>query len=428
MSVTSSGSISKQNAIGSTSNHIKLGIIGTTNVGKSSLFNAFVKNPSKFAPIDHCLFCTIDPYVGVFTPSDPRINFIASVYNPKRTIPLRMTVTDTAGLVEGSFREGKGEGVSSLESVRHADVLLHVLREFDDENVSCYEGAVDPIRDLEIVNQELLVFDLHTIESELTNIENIKQRGMGGAHLQYQFDTLCKAWEVIAGSPRPIRPKIFKKTATFKRLKLPPRCEGCSLRFASWDYAERQILAEYNLLTAKKMLYLLNVSSRDYLRNGASSTFDSLCTAVEQLGGESAAEVKRISTKFEDAYGDIERAGELDVYHAANPHHFSAIHSIVEESLRLHALIRFYTANELEVKCFLGKRGKMIVEVANLIDVFIARNFIRGDVVAFSDFQRFNGDKVKIMIEGKLKHETRKYMVNDGDIIEFHFHGKKYET
>jgi ribosome-binding ATPase YchF (GTP1/OBG family) len=140
----------KQPLIGLPNSHLKIGIVGTANVGKSTLFNSFVRNELKFSQTQNCLFSSLDPNIAIFTPADPQIDYIASIY-AARVMPCRVTVADTAGIVEGSFREGAGVGVSSLECLRSTDCYLHLLWQFEDETVQHYEGSLDLTRDLAVV-------------------------------------------------------------------------------------------------------------------------------------------------------------------------------------------------------------------------------------------------------------------------------------
>eukprot|EP01032_Pedospumella_encystans_P009083 gene9083-10725_t len=421
----------QQNSIGVHSNHLKLGIIGTANVGKSSLFNVLVDRENRKSPSENCLFRTIDPYIASFSPYDPVIDYVSDHLNIS-AVPASLTVVDTAGLVEGSFREGRGVGVSTLSSLQNVDLILHVLREFEDENVTHYRATVDPLKDLSIVNKEILYYDLDLIEAALTDLETIKHREFGGDYLTYQMNTLLKAWAVVAGSTRPVKEPLPRKAQSSKKLRPPLRVNGIPLRYGSWDFSERALLAEYKFISTKKVLYLVNMASRDYLRQVSlpSPTVTSIQQAVEIMAGEALrdTEIIPISLAFEENLRNIRTNEGMDAIHeyfAANPTHTSAKDTIVNLVHRNLGLIHFYTASEKEVKCWCVKQGKTIMECSAVVDVNIARNFLRGEVIAFADYERYKGDKLKLLMDGKLKSETKKYIVNDGDIIEFFTHVKK---
>ncbi|KAJ1433989.1 hypothetical protein B484DRAFT_446981, partial [Ochromonadaceae sp. CCMP2298] len=338
---------------------------------------------------------------------------------------------DTAGIVEGSFREGAGVGVSSLECLRNADCYLHLLRQFEDETVQHYEGSLDLARDLAVVHQELLQTDLDLIEAELTQVEQLLHRGLGGDFTITQKNMLLRAFELVAGVPRSERPKLFKKNVTFKKMPLPRTCAGLPLRAGKWDSGERAMLADYRFLTSKCVLYLVNMSSRDFLRPGGTVQVEALRVAreaAEMLAGDGDADVLPVSLVFEEKLRCLERdegAGALEMYVLANPTHRSMLPVLVQQAQRAIGLLHFYTADNREVRCFALKKGRNIMEASAALGVHVMRNFIRGDVVSYEDFRRYKGDRLKIMIEGRLKAETKKYIVNDGDIIDFCWHGQE---
>jgi len=194
------------------------------NVGKSTLFNSFIKNPDKFSPTDSYLFCTIDPYVDSFVPEDHRFEYLEEVFSPEAISPARITIVDNAGLVEGSFHDGNGVGTSALQqSLSNVDVILHVLRCFEDDHLNHYAGhnGMEPLHDADVANAELLLMDLMVIETALTEIEHILQRTLGGNYVRFQYETLLKAYALLAGVARSTRPKVARRNAIFQRLPLP---------------------------------------------------------------------------------------------------------------------------------------------------------------------------------------------------------------
>eukprot|EP01036_Dinobryon_divergens_P026346 gene26346-34980_t len=345
------------------------------------------------------------------------------------------TLVDSVALVEGSFLKGKGVGIANLTSLYRCDVLLHVIRVHDDDTVLTYEDApVDPVRDLHI--------DLNRIEHELMDIDHRIYNKEVNEEILFQKKSLLRAYEFVSGEIRPKQSEQFVKSKSkFKKPKLPSICKG-------------------TLLSAKAVVYLLNASSRDYLRLLSTDNKDhdgddddgsgeekknhhpkdhNIAASRHRVSSnkklEAVSLILPISCSFESHLVTLDKTGQLSDYYALNQTHKSCITALMRAVYRAVGVIQFYTVtlpdnNNLlsnegsgcksSVKCWNIQLGGTILEAAAIIDTNISRNFTRCDLVSFHDFQLCNGDKVKIILEGRLKSERRKYVVNDGDIaLEF---------
>ncbi len=230
-------------------NHIKMGMIGTTNVGKSTLFNAFSKQNNRKQETEDSLFCTIDSATSTVCVPDDKFEWLRSLWNPQQISRSMVSLVDTAGLVSGSYLENSGVGCASLESLKNVDVILHVIRAFDDPDVVHYSASIDPVRDLHTVNQEILLWDLDILERALVNVETIKYDKLGAEYLQFQYSTFIKAWQFIAGRirPEPDGDKVRKPRPRYKRSRIPKVCTGSAVRFGKWERREREILTALNV-------------------------------------------------------------------------------------------------------------------------------------------------------------------------------------
>eukprot|EP01038_Epipyxis_sp_PR26KG_P006277 gene6277-8644_t len=427
--ISSTNSLSTTNnqrkILGSIGNHIKIGIIGTTNVGKSGLFNMFVRSHDQsFAVCDDFLFSTIDPNVATFDGYDTKISYLMQMHSHCNSYNnSKLTIIDTAGIVTGSFLQSKGVGVSSIQILTKADVLLHIVRAYDNQDVVHYEGSIDPVRDINIVNQEILLMDLFKVEQSIMEIEEILFSSEGGEFIQFQHMTLVKAWSVLAGDNRPTPDRTFSKKSAAKnrskKPKIPAKCYGIALRFAKWDHQEALILNSYDFISAKEVVYCANITSREYLMGMNSSNHQYLASIKDAIDMQGGGELIPISIEFEQSLLDIERENGLDEYFQANPTHRSCIPIITQELYRSLEIIHFYICNETEVKCYCLKQGSTLSEAASKVDENIARSLLRGDVISYDDFFAYKGDREVLHRESKIKSETKKYFVNDGDILEF---------
>jgi len=412
----------RQRFVNNISNHLKLGIIGMPNVGKSSLFNALANTSVSTA--DNSLFSTIDPCIATFCIADDKIDFIAQAFENPKISRRYASVIDTCGIVENSFH-GEGLGLSSLHSLEDADVIIHVLRCFGDDQITHFYETVDPIRDLRIIHNEILMHDLRKVEEVLIGIDDIIFKGDGGRYLLFKYETLIKLWNALAGIPRP-DPVRDRRKRVIERF-FPEKCDGKSVSACDWDNNELEYVSSLKLLTSKEFIYGLNTSSSDYLRRRT--------RLFEHVTSELSLESSRygldprcflFSCEFEDRLRDIINREEYDEHILANPTHTSVVNTVIKEAYKALSVVSFYTCKhgKGETRCWSLRFGKSLSEAAGLVDTNVHRQLIRGDVISYEDFVKFEGDLVKIVLEMKVRNPGKKYIVNDGDIIEF-FHSSK---
>lgn len=405
------------------SNHLKIGIIGMVNVGKSNLFN--IIGQSKHADVDNFLFSTLDPCISTACIRDDNVEYINQVFKPKNTSRLHVSVVDTGGIIENSIH-GEGIGLSTLESLIDVDVIIHLLRGFHDESITHYYETVDPIRDLRIVQNEILMKDLRKVEDSIVAIEDTVFIGEGGKYLSFELETLIKAWKALAGIPRPDTVRDKKKRVVGERL-FPDRCEGIPLLSHAWENNEIELLPKFQFLTCKEVIYVLNTSSHEYLRV-RSPLVDSITQEISTprygqfQASSSASRVVLVSLDFENKLVALRESAqsELEEYLRANTSHRSAVGKIVSECSRALGAIKFFTCNAQEVRCWSLRYGKTLSEAASLLGTDIHRNFIRGDVISFDDFVKFGGDQTKLLLEMKVRNPGKKYIVSNNDIITFY--------
>lgn len=398
--------------------NIKLGIIGATNVGKSTLFNCLVRS-SREAEVDNALFTTVDACIGSFQPEDQRIQFMASCHPEAPVRPATFTVMDSAGLVEGSFLEGAGMGVGSLKPLAHADMLLFLLRAFESKQIAHYTEHSDPLTDLLAIEQELLQMDLHRIETALSEIEGLLTAFPHTEALVFQADTLTRLWEHVSGITR-AAPLASRKRTAVNRAKLPDRCLGQPVRLGTWDSQQREVVTFCKLYTAKEVIFLANLTAIDFNRQRIPEPVQALQAYLTQRADP--CQLLTVSLEHEQRLYDRERAGQLEAYLAINMTHVSALPPLIDEVYRTLQIVRWYTATSEGVRVWLVRHGTTAAEGANLVDVDISRAFIRADVMCYEDFHLLGGDRLKVAMEGKVRAQGRKYILNDGDIVDFVYH------
>lgn len=379
--------------LGRPGNNVRIGIVGMPNVGKSTLFNDLSKLN---VPAENYPFCTIDPNVARVPVPDERFDYMVKSFKPKSEVSAVLQITDIAGLVKGAS-EGAGLGNAFLSHIRAVDAIFQVLRCFDSKNVTHVEGTVDPVRDMEIIRDELLKKDIETIENQVEGMAKSVARGLGGKAAKEEYETLKKILETMK--------------------------EGKDIRAVRWNAAEVDVINTYQLLSAKPIVYLCNLSEKNYILR-KDPMMDKVREKVAAMGlGE---QVIPFSARFETkllGMSEEEAKAYCEKYHTK-----SQLPRIITTGYHVLNLIHFFTAGSDEVKCWTIRRGTLAPQAAGVIHTDFEKGFICAEVYKFDDFKELKTEAA-IKAAGKLRQEGRNYEVQDGDVIFFKFNvgseGKK---
>ena len=358
----------------------KCGIVGLPNVGKSTLFNALTK-----AGIDaeNFPFCTIDPNTGVVPVPDPRLQKLAEIVSPQKVIPATMEFVDIAGLVAGAA-QGEGLGNQFLAHIRETDAIAHVVRCFDDENIVHVAGRVSPQDDVEIINTELALADLDTLERVYDRNRRVANSG----------DKDAKALMVILEK---VRDKLEA---------------GLPVRVAELEKEERAAIQEFHFITAKPVLYIANVAE-DGLEDNP------LVDAVREIAAHDKAEVVVVSNQIEAEVAeldDAEREEFLADLGIAEP----GLNRVIRAGYKLLGLQQYFTAGEKEVRAWTIPIGAKAPRAAGVIHTDFEKGFIRAEVIGYSDFVTHNGEQ-GAKDAGRWRLEGKEYELADGDVVHFRF-------
>ncbi|XP_071101081.1 obg-like ATPase 1 [Haliotis cracherodii] len=372
--------------IGRVGTNLKIGIVGLPNVGKSTFFNVLTKSQ---ATAENFPFCTIDPNESRVPVPDARWDHLVEHYKPVSKVPAFLNVVDIAGLVKGAH-EGKGLGNAFLSNIKACDAIFHVVRCFDDEDIVHVEGDVDPARDLEIIHDELRLKDIEFLKKQMDPLEKTVGRG-GEKGKKGEYDCYLKVRNLLEG----------KKW----------------IRQGSWDAKEIEELNKCLYLTAKPVIYLVNLSEKDYIRKKNKR----LLGIKEWIdANDPGATVILFSGALELRLADMGEDNEAKEALLKERNTQSALEKIIVTGYKSLNLIYFFTSGKDEVKAWTIQVGAKAPQAAGKIHTDFEKGFIMAEVMAFEDFKE-NGTEVACKAAGKYKQKGRDYVVEDGDIIYFKF-------
>jgi len=363
---------------------MKLGIVGLPNVGKSTLFNAIT---NAGVPADNYAFCTIDPNVGVVSVPDERLDWLAEVHKPKKFTPAVVEFVDIAGLVKGASK-GEGLGNKFLSNIRTTDAIVHVVRCFEDSNVTHVEGTTDPLRDIDIINLELVMADIEMVERRID-----------------------KAQKAMKGGD-----KRFAREASLLTELLAHLNEGKLARTFTDDAEDLALIAQSDLLTLKKTIYVANLAENEINEPESNRHF----VAVKELAAAEGSQCLPICAKLEADIAELDDPEEKAMFMEELGVAESGLDRLIKSSYALLGLISFLTAGSDECRAWTIKRGTKAPQAAGKIHTDFERGFIRAEVIAFEDMKTC-GTMANAKAKGLVRSEGKEYVMKDGDIVNFLF-------
>ena len=363
---------------------LQCGIVGLPNVGKSTLFNCLSNAKAQAANFP---FCTIEPNVGVITVPDERLTKLAELVHPGRIVPTTVEIVDIAGLVKGASK-GEGLGNKFLANIRETDAIIHVLRCFDDDNVTHVDGSVDPVRDKEIIDYELQLKDLETVESRIQKVQKQAQTG-GDKAAKLAYDVLVRYKEALE--------------------------QGKSARTVQFETKDEQKVAkELFLLTGKPVMYVCNVDE------AAAVNGNRYVDMVREAVKDENAEILIVAAKTEADIAELETYEDRRMFLEEIGLEESGVSRLIKSAYKLLNLETFITAGEMEVKAWTYQKGWKAPQCAGVIHTDFEKGFIRAEVIKYDDYVKY-GSEAAVREAGKLGVEGKEYVVQDGDIMHFRF-------
>jgi GTP-binding protein YchF len=361
---------------------LKCGIVGLPNVGKSTLFNCLSNAKAQSANFP---FCTIEPNVGTISVPDPRLEKLESLVNPERVVPTTMEIVDIAGLVKGASK-GEGLGNQFLANIRETDAIIHVLRCFDDGNIIHVDGTVDPIRDKEVIDLELQLKDLESIEKKIQSlVRNLKSGDK----------------------------EVLKENELSARIKEHLE-KGLSVRSLEMDDNEKEMVKRFHLITSKPVMYLCNVDEASV------KTGNQYVDKVREHVKAENAEVLVIGAKIEADITELETYEERQMFLEELGLEEPGVNRLIRSAYALLDLYTYFTAGVKEVRAWTITKGMTAPQAAGVIHTDFEKGFIRAEVMKYVDYTTY-GSESAVKDAGKFKVEGKEYVVEDGDIMHFRF-------